>query len=189
MKKANLHLKIEKEQTLQEIYLFKSSDNIKLFYPLEKQDKYLELFIFFRLNNEDNLNLQTITRHLARNTSAFTYVCGVVFDKANVRHEGMIKIEPEGQFTNAYLKSSILLIGEEAKAESIPSLEIEAHEVKASHGSSIGQIDPEQMFYLESRGLDKTEAEKLLIEGFFESYLFKIKSPPDREKIRAYLAD
>lgn len=184
---AKLHFKIKNLNKIQEIFIFNQSDDAKLEYPIYKENQLLELFVFFNLHDNNVLKLKTLTKHLVESTSAFTYVIGVVNDSASAYHEGMIKITKTGQLTNAYLKSAILLIGKNSQAESIPSLEIEANNVKASHSSSIGKPDSEQLFYLQSRGLSKSEAEKLLIEGFFEPYLEKIDSLPIREKVRKLL--
>ena len=70
--------------------------------------------------------------------------------------------------------SLILKIGEKTLANSIPSLKIDANDVKASHGATVGQINEEHLFYLMARGLSRGEAERLIVEGFFEPIIMKI---------------
>ncbi|MBI2656509.1 SufD family Fe-S cluster assembly protein [Candidatus Woesearchaeota archaeon] len=86
--------------------------------------------------------------------------------------------------TYSYLANNILKLGDKTLANSIPSLKIDANDVKASHGATVGQIDEEHMFYLMSRGLSRAEAERLIVEGFFEPIIQKIPLEELREKIR-----
>jgi len=69
------------------------------------------------------------------------------------------------------------LLGGDAKADSIPKLEILADDVKCSHGATVGPVDREQVFYLMSRGLPHLEAEELIVQGFFKTVLEKFKQP------------
>ena len=75
-------------------------------------------------------------------------------------------------------------LGDKTLANSIPSLKIDANDVKASHGATVGQIDEEHLFYLMARGLSRQEAEKLIVEGFFEPVINKVPSEELKEKIR-----
>ena len=80
-----------------------------------------------------------------------------------------------------------LVLSDKAHTDSIPRLEIEADDVKASHGATIGQVDPEQMFYLKTRGLDLATAERLLIDGFCEDIFNRVSLEPIRELMRQNL--
>jgi Fe-S cluster assembly protein SufD len=77
-------------------------------------------------------------------------------------------VAPGANGTDAYQVNNNLLLDRRARADSIPGLEIEANEVRCTHGATAGQIDREQLFYLQSRGLSLAEARKLIVEGFFE---------------------
>ena len=78
---------------------------------------------------------------------------------------GLIKVEKNAQNTNSYFRDDVLLL-DDGIAESLPTLEIEANEVKASHGSTTSRINEEQLFYLQSRGISKLQARQMIIDGF-----------------------
>jgi len=77
-----------------------------------------------------------------------------------------------------------LLLSDEAEADAIPNLEIHNHDVKCSHGSTVGQVDPEQLFYLMSRGLNEDEAKQKIVEGYFTPVLSMFTDEIMREKIQ-----
>ncbi|MBI2660364.1 SufD family Fe-S cluster assembly protein [Candidatus Woesearchaeota archaeon] len=118
------------------------------------------------------------------NTTNEVLVDGILKDESSSVYRGLIKIEKQAQKTWSYLQNHILKLGEKTLANSIPSLKIDANDVKASHGATVGQINDEHMFYLMARGLSREEAEKLIVEGFFEPVIQKIPSEELREKIR-----
>jgi Fe-S cluster assembly protein SufD len=107
-----------------------------------------------------------LVRHLAPHTSSLQKFKAVVGTGERASFDGKIYIEKEAQKTEAYQMSQALLLTPDAKAFSKPGLEIFADDVKASHGATIGQIDLEELFYLQSRGLSREEAKQQLIEGF-----------------------
>jgi Fe-S cluster assembly protein SufD len=106
-------------------------------------------------------------------------------DTARTIFAGLIRVEPHAHFTDAYQKVRNLLLSEEAEANSMPGLEILADNVKCSHGATTGQIDEEELFYLMSRGIDKTAAEHLIIEGFLNEVFTRIDNDPIAEVLRA----
>ncbi|HEY7126197.1 MAG TPA: Fe-S cluster assembly protein SufD [Ktedonobacterales bacterium] len=130
------------------------------------------------------IQINTLSEHAALSTSADTLFKGVVDDDARVDFEGLIKVAPGAQQTNSYLSDHTLLLSDQARAESIPSLEIAANDVKASHGATTGQIDAEQLFYLMCRGVPEEEARRLIVQGFFEPVLEKIPSDELRSRLR-----
>ncbi len=93
----------------------------------------------------------------------------VLFDKAKFDFEGILRIEKSAINTDTYLKIDCLLLSEGAMARAIPSLEIKESAVKAGHGATIGYIDKEMMYYLQSKGLSDKEAESLIVEAFIKS--------------------
>ena len=96
---------------------------------------------------------------------------------------GLIKISEEAQLTDSYLTNNNILLSDEARADSVPTLEINANDVKASHGATVGNLDKDEIFYLMSRGLTKSSAEKLIINGFFAPVLKSIDSEILREHL------
>lgn len=81
----------------------------------------------------------------------------------------MIDIENGAENSNAYLKADVLMLSDEARAHVVPSLEIKENDIKASHGATITKINEEQIFYMMSRGLSRTKAKKLIVEGFLNA--------------------
>ncbi len=133
---------------------------------------------------KQHIQIHTLSNHEALSTSADTYFKGVVADQARVDFEGLIRVAPGAQKTNSYLSDHTLLLSDDARAESIPSLEISANDVRASHGATTGQIDAEQLFYLMCRGVPEDEAKRLIVQGFFEPVLDKIPSAELRARLR-----
>ena len=133
---------------------------------------------------KEHIDFTTNMYHNAENTTNNVLVDGILKDESSSVYRGLIKIEKQAQKTNSYLANHILKLGEKTLANSIPSLKIDANDVKASHGATVGQIDEEHLFYLMARGLSRAEAEKLIVEGFFEPIIQKIPLEELREKIR-----
>ncbi|MBS3105926.1 Fe-S cluster assembly protein SufD [Candidatus Woesearchaeota archaeon] len=133
---------------------------------------------------KEHIDFTTNMHHNTENTTNDVLVDGMLRDESSSVYRGLIKIPKEGQKTNSYLANHILKLGEKTLANSIPSLKIDANDVKASHGATVGQIDEEHLFYLMSRGLSRDEAERLIIEGFFEPVIQKIPLEELRERIR-----
>ena len=96
----------------------------------------------------------------------------------------IIKIEEGASDSDGYEKQDALILSENAEADAMPQLEIKNPNVKCSHGSTIGQIDKEKIFYLMSRGLDIEKAKKKIVEGYFNNTLEQIENVKIREKIK-----
>jgi Fe-S cluster assembly protein SufD len=120
------------------------------------------------------LTLQVDTIHAAPNTKGHTVFKAVLADQSSLQFDGMIKIESGAQGSNDFLQQDSLLLSSEAKANSVPGLEIEANDVKASHGATAKPVDPEQKFYLMSRGLTEPQAEAMIVRGFCQSIISRI---------------
>jgi Fe-S cluster assembly protein SufD len=86
----------------------------------------------------------------------------------------MIYVAPDAQGTDGYQANRNLILSEHARADSIPGLEILADDVRCTHGATVGKIDPELIFYLQSRGIPQAEAERLIVEGFFDPIMQRI---------------
>ena len=133
---------------------------------------------------KEHIDFTTNMHHNVENTTNEVLVDGILKDESSSVYRGLIRIEKKAQKTWSYLQNHILKLGEKTLANSIPSLKIDANDVKASHGATVGQINDEHMFYLMARGLSRQEAERLIVEGFFEPIIQKIPSEELREKIR-----
>lgn len=118
------------------------------------------------LDNKIDIHLTLI--HKAPHTRAETVLKGVARDRASIRFFGLIKIEPECGDTQSFLEERILLLSDKARAEAVPELEILTDDVKCSHAASVSQIPAEHLFYLQSRGISRSQAEAMIVEGFLQ---------------------
>jgi Fe-S cluster assembly protein SufD len=109
---------------------------------------------------------------------------GALYDQSKTIFRGVIRVFPKAQRTDAYQTNRNLLLSDRAEAVSLPNLEIEADDVKCSHGATVGQLDEEEMFYLQSRGLRRQDAERLVIFGFFGEVLDRLPLPGVVEELK-----
>jgi len=149
----------------------------------EKPGVKAEIVGAFKLSESQVLNLATSAIHKVPHTKCLTYIKGVLLDNSSSDYVGKIIIEPKAQQTSSYLEDNVIVVGENTKNKSRPIREIEADDVKASHGATTGRINPEQVYYLRSRGFSKEEAQNVIVEGFFTSLLSRIKDEKIRDKV------
>ena len=135
---------------------------------LEGQGAEADLNGIYLGSSEQHLDIRTVQHHLAAHTVSRALYRGVVKGGARSIFQGLIDVEPNSPGTDAYLTNNNLVLNDGARADSIPSLKIRTDDVKCSHGSTIGRIDRNQLFYLMSRGFARKQAEKLLVLGFYE---------------------
>lgn len=121
--------------------------------------------------------------HIGLSTTAQIEWKSAVSGTAYVVFDGMINIERGAQGTNSDLRDNVLHLTDGARSDSIPGLEIDANEVKAGHGSTSGQIDEEQIFYLQSRGMSRAEATQTIVLGFFASIVERIAVEEVRDRV------
>lgn len=112
------------------------------------------------------LQMTIDTIHQAPNTHARTEFRAVLSDQSRFEFHGRIKILPGAHGSQDFLQQDTLLLSDEARAVTIPGLEIEADDVKASHGATAKPISPAERFYLMSRGLTKDDSERMIVDGF-----------------------
>jgi Fe-S cluster assembly protein SufD len=115
----------------------------------------------------EHFNFNTVQEHNAPDTKSNINFRVAVKDDASSVYQGIIRVDRIAQRTDAYQSNKNLLLSGDAKADSVPKLEILANDVKCSHGATVGPVDREQLFYLRSRGLTESEAEELIVLGFF----------------------
>lgn len=121
--------------------------------------------------------------HKQKNTHAETIFHGVLKGEAKAEIKGMIKIDKKAHQVTDFLTEKVLLMSDNAWVIVEPSLEIEADEVRASHAATVSKIDDRELFYLMSRGLDKSGAEEVIEAGFLETVIKKIKDGKIQKKI------
>ena len=122
-------------------------------------------------HQDQHFDLRTVQQHLAPNTQSFALYRGGATDESHTIYQGVIQVAHEAVGTDAYLTNNNLLLSDEARSDSIPSLNISTDEVKCSHGSTTGAIDELQCYYLQCRGLSRSEAISCIVLGFFEEVI------------------
>jgi len=116
----------------------------------------------------------TLQHHQAPNTRSDLLYKDAMQDHSQLVWRGMIKVDREAQQTNGYQRNDNLLLSEHARADSIPGLEIEADDVRCTHGATAGRVDDEQVFYCRCRGLTRQEAIRMIVAGFFQQVFDRI---------------
>lgn len=133
---------------------------------------------------DQQMHIETRQDHVVPRTYSNLHYKGALADRANASWEGMIYVDPKAEKTDGYQKNENLMLSDEAKIFAKPGLEIIMDDVKCSHGTTITNIDDDQIFYLTSRGIPEKEAEKLVIRGFFDTILNLITYAPIRGKLQ-----
>ena len=127
--------------------------------------------------------------HQAPNTfSDLLYKAGLK-DHSRIVWKGMIRVEKDAQKTDAYQKNENLILSDSARADSIPGLEIEANDVRCTHGATAGRVDEEMIFYAQARGVSRETAIRLIVEGFFANVYDRISVEQVRETLRAAVSE
>jgi Fe-S cluster assembly protein SufD len=132
-------------------------------------------------------DFRTLQDHVAPKTNSDLLFKGAVQDHAKSVYTGLIRIRHDAKGSVAYQTNRNLTLSKGAWAESVPNLEIETNDVKCSHASTVGPIDEEQRFYLESRGIPPEVAERLVVLGFFDEVLSQLPVGPLAGELRARL--
>jgi Fe-S cluster assembly protein SufD len=138
-------------------------------------------------DGEQHLDYDTFQEHIAPDCESDFAFKGALRDHATAVWRGMIRVEPNAQKTNAYQECRNLMLSPTTHAVPIPGLEIMANDVRCTHGATVGRVDREDLFYLMSRGLKRSEAERLIVRGFFQDVLDRIELEPVREAVTAAL--
>ena len=126
--------------------------------------------------------------HRAGDATSETIVKSAARDRGQARFLGNIRIAPHAQGSDARLRDDALLLSPTAHVDSVPALEIGANDVKAYHGATVGALDPDQIFYMESRGIEPAAAERMIALGFFEPAIASFPTSALRDDLRAALA-
>jgi Fe-S cluster assembly protein SufD len=133
----------------------------------------------------------TLQGHRSPDTRSDLLFKAALDDESHSVYTGVIIIDKGAQRSDAYQANRNLLLGANARADTEPKLEIEADDVRCTHGATVGPIDEEQLFYLQSRGLDVDSASRLVVDGFFQDVLDRVGDPrvtdPLREKVWPHL--
>lgn len=151
---------------------------------LEGDGSYAEDLQLIFGNNEQQFDTFSNLIHIGKSTTAKSLAKGAFTDRSSSIAKGMIKIREKAKNASSYLACHGILLSKSAKANAIPSLEIETNEVKATHSASVSPIDEEKVFYLKVRGISAEEARKMITLGFFDPLIRSIESGEIRAKMR-----
>lgn len=138
--------------------------------------------LFFGSGNQF-FDYHTLQLHEVGHTTSDLLFKGALTDEARSLYAGLIRIEPHAQRCDAYQANRNLLLSRTAKANSIPMLEIMNNDVRCTHGATVAPVDPEQVFYLQSRGIPATTAERMIVRGFFGEVLARIPVEQARDLV------
>jgi Fe-S cluster assembly protein SufD len=130
-----------------------------------------------------HLVYNTLQHHEAPSCRSDLLYKGALQDRSRLVWRGMIKVDKAAQKTDGYQRNDNLMLSDEARADSIPGLEIEADDVRCTHGATSGRVDAEQIFYAQARGLSADEAARLVVAGFFQQVFDRITIPQVREAL------
>jgi len=150
---------------------------------LDGPGAHSEMLGVYFADSDQHFDHRSLQEHRAPNSSSDLYYKGALAGRSRAVYSGLIHIAKEAQKVDSWQANRNLILSDEAKADSIPYLEIEANDVRCSHAASVGPPDPEQAFYLESRGLAHNEAEHLLVKGFFQEILDRVRVPEVRDAL------
>ncbi len=131
---------------------------------------------------------RTLQDHLEPNTTSDLLYKNSLSDTSKTIFAGLIRVAGAAQHTDAYQKVRNLMLSDDAEANSMPGLEILADEVRCTHGATSGHIDEEELFYLLSRGIDRTSAQELIVQGFLQEILDRVGAENTTRKLTNLLA-
>lgn len=144
---------------------------------------------FYFTEGSQHLDHDTQQNHLAAHTTSDLLFKGALKEKSRSVWQGMIYVAPGAQKTDGYQANRNLVLSDQARADSIPGLEICADDVRCTHGATVGKIEQEPLFYLQSRGIPPREAERLVVEGFFDPIMQRIPFEGVRERFQQAIHD
>ena len=139
--------------------------------------------------DDQMLDFRTLQDHCAPRTTSDLLFMGAVADTAHSVYSGLIRMQKGAVRSDARQTNHNLVLAEGAQADSVPNLDIEENDVQCSHGSTVGPVDEDQRYYLESRGIEPGRAEQLIVAGFFEAIAEQVPLAGVRPLIGAALAE
>jgi Fe-S cluster assembly protein SufD len=144
---------------------------------------FSEMLGVFFADGSQHFDHRTEQDHQAAGCTSDLLYKGALRDESRAVYSGWVHVRPGAQKTDAMQTSRNIVLSERAKADAIPNLEIEANDVRCGHAASVGPVEDETLFYLQSRGIPRTEAERLIVFGFFQEVLDRIPLPEVREGV------
>ena len=167
---------LQKDATLNSLHVTLGSKFTKnsIGSHLQGENSLAEMLGIFFADSDQFFDHHTWQLHESPYATSDLEFKGALRDSARSVYSGLIKVEEGAQKTDAYQQNRNLVLSREARADSIPNLEIGANDVRCTHGATISQVEAEHIFYLQARGIPRTEAQKLIVEGFFRPVIDRI---------------
>jgi Fe-S cluster assembly protein SufD len=148
-----------------------------------------ELDGLFFTTGEQHIDQTTWQVHSSPDTYSRLLYKGAVRDTSQSVYQGIIKAKPGAIRVDAYQTNNNIVLNDGARAHTIPGLLIDADDLKCSHGATVGNLDPDQIFYLRSRGIEEAEARRLVMLGFFEEVIERIPQDFIRERVQEIIRE
>jgi Fe-S cluster assembly protein SufD len=139
---------------------------------------------FYFTDHDQHLDHDTQQNHLAPHTTSDLLFKGALIQESRSVWQGMIYVAPGADKTDGYQANRNLILSHKARADSIPGLEILANDVRCTHGATVGKIDEDQVFYMMARGIPRREAERVIVEGFFDPIMQRIPFEGVRQRFQ-----
>jgi Fe-S cluster assembly protein SufD len=133
--------------------------------------------------HEQHHDLKVTTRHTVAHTTGDALFKAALRDKGQYGFQGKIRVDKPGKHTDSFLADHVLFLSEDSKADALPSLDVDANDVRCAHGQTIGMVDEQAIYYLQTRGLSREEAVTLIVAGFFEAVIDRIPLASVRNRL------
>jgi len=155
---------------------------------LQAPGAFSEMLALTVATGTQEFDQRTLQIHQAPNTKSDLLYKNALNDSSKTNFSGLIIVDPDAQKTDAYQSNRNLMLSEDAEVNSLPGLEIQANDVRCTHGSTTSRVDPEQLYYLQSRGIRPKTAHQLLVFGFFEEVLNRLDNEPLHDALRGFIS-
>lgn len=183
--------RLERDSTLNSVYVTMGASlaRTEIQSELAGPGSNSEMLALYFADGDQHFDHYTLQHHVADHAGSDLLFKGVITDRSRSIFSGLIKVELGAQKTDAYQKNRTLVLSDDARSDSIPQLEINANDVRCSHGSTTGPVDQEELFYLRSRGIPRPIAEKMLVTAFLEDVLNRVPLPNVVKYIEGVIAE
>lgn len=169
-KSKKINIKRNEERLIPFIWINGKEVEVSYEAKMNGDNSSIHIVGLFLGTKKNTVIFNTSVIHAAKNTKSRTTIRGVFMNDSSFSNDGLVRINKGAKNADGYFASKILLF-DNAMGRSVPSLEIDENELKAGHASTVGKPDVEQLFYMKSRGMSEKQAERLIIEGFFDPIL------------------
>jgi Fe-S cluster assembly protein SufD len=150
---------------------------------LQSPGAHVDMLGLYIADGTQHIDHETLQDHIAPHASSNLLFKGALRDSGRSVFRGLIRVHPKAQRTDAYQTNRNLILSPDARADSLPNLEIAADDVRCSHAATVGQLDDEEIFYLLSRGIPRAEAIRMVIFGFFGEVLDQLPLPAVKKEL------